>query len=319
MKKEFKLQSSDGKNELAGYHYLVNGSFLKGALVILHGMNEYAGRYEGFIEYLNDNGYAVVIFDQLGHGHSAKSKDDLGYFGEKDSPEFLVKDARLMVDQTKLWYKDVPIILMGHSMGSNIGRRFCEKYPNAISGFIQMGSMGKGDAFTNLFGGLLLKTMALIRGGKTHSKFASNMAFKPFLKRIKDPVTPCDWLSKDLQICKEYLKDDFCNFPFTLRGLLDIMDDRTYVNRDEWFEKLNPDIPLLIISGEEDACGNYGLDQKVMYERLKSKMNDLSLKLYPNDRHEILNETDKEVVFSDILEWLNHLCLKNIYLSDGKR
>ncbi len=312
-KQEFNLKSNDGINTLAGYRYEVSGDFLKGVVVIIHGMNDHASRFAAFITYLNSKGYAVVTYDQLGHGATAKSPDDFGYFGPEKGNEYLVTDAKLMVDQAKIWYKEVPLILLGHSMGSNVGRYFISKYPQAVSGFIQMGSMGGDSPLMYTINSLLLKVLMAFQGKKGRSKFVAKMAFGPYIKRITNPVNSSAWLSKDDAVCIAYQKDRFCAFITTLQGFKDIVDLRQEVNAPAWFASLNKELPILLVSGAEDPCGNYGLAIKEIYEKLKTKISDLTLILYAGDRHEILNELDKEKVYQDIENWLNQRCKKNIY------
>ena len=312
-KQEFSLKSNDGINDLAGYNYKASSDFLKGVVVIIHGMNDHSARFEGFITYLNAKGYAVVAYDQLGHGRTARTKDDLGFFGEERGNEYLVSDAKLMVDQAKIWYKKVPIILLGHSMGSNVGRYFVEKYPQAINGFIQMGSMGGDSNFMYGINSFLLKLLIVFQGKKGRSKFIAKMAFGPYIKRIENPVNSSAWLSKDDEVCRAYQKDKYCAYITTLQAFKDIVDLRQHVNSPAWFAALNRSLPWLIVSGAEDPCGNYGEAIKEIHAKLRDKTDDLTMILYPGDRHEILNELDKEVVYADIEKWLNHLCTKNVY------
>lgn len=306
--KTFEIRSSNESNELTVYHYPVSGNFIRGVFQIVHGMNEYVDRYQEFIEFLNQQGYAVIAHDQLGHGPNVKDVLDLGYFADKDGPAYLIKDVHTVNHRIHTLYPDVPIILLGHSMGSMISRWYCQLYPETITAFIMMGGLGPGNASENKVNRLLMKSLCFVMGKRGRSKFISDFAFKPYLKGIENPINSCAWLTKDEEICKKYKADPLCTFDFTYQGFIDILDLREYVNSDEWFNKFNKQLPMLITSGELDPCGEFGAALKVIYDRLNPSMSDLTMKLYPGDRHEILNELDKDQVYQDILEWANRYC-----------
>ena len=311
---EFTIKSSNRINRLAGYKYDVSSDFLKGALIIVHGVNDHIGRYRPFISYLNERGYAVVGYDQLGHGKTAKTKDDLGFFGLHNGQEYLVNDVKLVVDQTKIWFSNVPIVILGHSMGSLVGRAFIERHGNLVAGFIMMGSLGAEKAAIYRLNRALLKLLMFFKGKRGRSKLVTKMAFGPYLKGIEQPVNSSAWLSKEKQICIDYQKDPFCNYITTISAFLAILELQQRVNQTEWFDKVAEDLALLIVSGQEDPCGQYGVAIKNIYDKLQGRLKDVKMILYADDRHEILNETDKEKVYADIEGWLNHLCKKNHFI-----
>ncbi len=306
--KKFEIRSSNSKDDLEVFHYPANSKFIKGVLQLVHGMSEYVGRYERFIEFLNSNGYIVIGHNQIGHGQTAKNP---GFFNENDGPEYLVRDVYQVNKRIHTLYPKLPVILLGHSMGSLITRKYLSKYSETIDGYIMMGTLGK-DPKEEL-NNLMLNLIKIFKGAKGTSKLVNDMAFKPYLKRIDNPVNSCAWLTKDDDICLKYSKDPLCNISFTMQGLIDIQSMRKEVNDDSWFTSFRKNLPILVTSGEEDPCGDYGVAIKSIYQKLNENIDNVDMNLYPDDRHEILNELDRDVVYQDILDWMNNLCKKNYF------
>ena len=137
------------------------------------------------------------------------------------------------------------------------------------------------------------------------SKLIDKIAFGSYNKKCRPQRTPFDWLTKDNAIVDKYIDDKYCGFLFTAAGYRDLFNLLITVNRPEWFTSFNNDFPVLLIAGEDDPVGSYGAGVKKVYDSLVSAgHNNVEMKLYPGDRHEILNETDKKNVFADVLMWL---------------
>ncbi|MGB4985238.1 MAG: alpha/beta fold hydrolase [Erysipelotrichaceae bacterium] len=303
-----RLRSSNSKEQLnVSLH--IDQKLIKGIMLVVHGMNEHSQRYLPFVKFLNDNGYGVVTYDQLGHGDSV-SDGLYGYFGE-DGANSLINDVKVVSDYIADRFPNLPIILLGHSMGSLVTRNFFNRFPEKISGYIMMGSLGPDNNAGNRF---LLKSLKRMFGGRKYSRFVNDFAFKSFNDRISNPKTSSDWLTRDEEIVKAYTLDPKCTFAFTYQGLLDILDLRMWCNDEKWFNTLVKDKPILILSGKEDPCGDYGEAIKVIYNKLKNNNCLVEYKLYDNCRHEILNELNKEEVYGDILAFCNRICKKNIFI-----
>ncbi len=276
---------------------------VKGIVQICHGMAEHLERYEEFIDFLTSSGYVVFIHDYLGHGKSVKNDDELGYFGEKDGYKTLVNDVKLVTDLAKDKYPELPVFLFGHSMGSFIARYYTQLYSAGIKGAVFCGTAGPNPGAK--VGVMLANMIIKQKGSHYRSKLIDKIAFGSYNKKCRPQRTPFDWLTKDNAIVDKYIDDKYCGFLFTAAGYRDLFNLLITVNRPEWFTSFNNDFPVLLIAGEDDPVGSYGAGVKKVYDSLVSAgHNNVEMKLYPGDRHEILNETDKKNVFADVLMWL---------------
>lgn len=304
MREEFGLLSSDGVNTLHVYKWKGENP-PKAVVQLSHGMTEYLLRYEEFAEFLVDSGYAVVGNDHLGHGLTAKDDNDLGYFGSGKN-HTVVKDLFEVTKYIrKEWGEDIPVFLFGHSMGSFLARQYIMTYPDEMCGAIICGT-GYQPAFILEMGRFLTGLIGLIKGERHRSEMLTNIAFGAYNKRIANPETVSDWLTKDKEIVAKYRADKFCTFTFTVNGYSTLFNTIKFIQKESNIRKISQSLPVFLISGAEDPVGTYGEAVKKVYENLKSHgLKDVSMKLYEGDRHEILNETDRKSVMEDILTWLN--------------
>ncbi len=271
---------------------------------IAHGMAEHGERYADFAEYLCSKGFAVIADDHIGHGKSVKDNSDLGYFGEEGGWDAFVEDEKAITDMITAQYPDLPVIFFGHSMGSFIAREYLRRYGDdkRIAGGIICGTSGKNPASAiaiNLAG-----IIASIKGSHHKSEFINKMAFGPYNKKCEGE-TAFDWLTTDKEQVRKYIDDEFCGYLFTAAGYKDLFTILTVVSGKSWYEKMPKNLPLLIISGEDDPVGNYGKGIKQVYNDLMAAgAKDVTLKLYAGMRHEILNEIKKDIVYEDISSWM---------------
>lgn len=298
------FESSSKLCEIAAFAYVPDNTELKGVIQIAHGMAEHHERYEDFIEFLNDNGYAVYINDHLGHGKSVKNDNELGYFGKKDGYIYLVEDMKKLTDIIHTDFPDLPVILFGHSMGSMLARLYTERYGKELSAAIYCGTCGTNPAAAA--GITIVKAIAAIKGDHYRSKFIDKLAFGAYNKKCDPQRTSFDWLSTDNSIVDKYINDPYCGFLFTTNGYRDLMNLIVVINRADWYTSVPAELPVYLIAGEDDPVGAYGKGVKEVYQALvDTKHNDVSIKLFSGDRHEILNEKDKEDVYKNIISWLN--------------
>ncbi|MBR2868108.1 MAG: lysophospholipase [Clostridia bacterium] len=270
---------------------------------IAHGMAEHGERYADFAEYLCSKGFAVIADDHIGHGKSVKSDNDLGYFGENGGWDAFVEDERAITELMKKEYPSTPVIFFGHSMGSFIAREYLRRYgdDDAIVGGIICGTSGKNPASAIAIN--LASAIAKAKGSRYRSEFINKMAFGAYNKKFEGK-TAFDWLTTDENQVEKYIADDYCGYLFTAAGYKDLFTILTVVSGKDWFERMPKNLPLLVISGEDDPVGNYGKGIKQVYNDLKlAGVKDVTLKLYPGMRHEILNERKKNTVYEDIAAW----------------
>jgi len=304
--KEIKIPSTDGKNKL---HVTIFEPENKPVAImqISHGMVEYIGRYKEFAEFMNKQHVLVIGNDHLGHGYTAED-GDLGFFGANKS-KTVVDDLYEVTKYAKDTYgSELPYFLFGHSMGSFMARRYIMTYGNELAGVIISGT-GSQPAAALLGGILLANITGFFKGDRHKPALIKSIAFGAYLKRIENPKTKSDWLSKDEAIVEKYENDKFCTFDFTVDGYKTLFDSISYIQKAENIAKIPKTLPILFISGTEDPVGNYGRDVEEVYDTYeKLGVEDIEMLLYHDGRHEMLNEIEREGVYEDVNEWVqNHI------------
>ena len=305
IKKEFTFLSRNGKDNCHAYSWAPENGQVKAILQIAHGMLEYVERYEEFANFLANQGFLVVGADHLGHGKTASSDKDLGYFTQNDASTVLVRDVHRLKKIIQEENPEIPYFIIGHSMGSFIMRKYLAMYCKGIDGVILIGS-GNTHPFITSFGIGLTNFIKFFRGDRHKSHLVQKITFGSYLKRIPDAKTPSDWLTRDESIVKAYRSDPLCTYKFTLNGYRALYRLVKFSYNTANFKNLSKDMPILIASGTEDPVGEYGKHPKQIYEQFNSLgIKDVTLKLYDGCRHEILHELNKNEVYDDILNWLN--------------
>lgn len=296
------IPSCDGIHTLRGILYLPEKP--KAIVQIVHGMAEHIGRYDAFMTYLAENGCIVCGHDHLGHGKTAENDEELGFFAEKNGDTLVCEDMFAFGKAVKEEYPDLPLILLGHSMGSFIARRTVHLYPEACDALIIMGTGGK-----NPLSAIGLGISSLIkatRGEKYISKLVLSVAFSTYNKRTGGEKYSSDWLTCDEKEIKKHDADKFCTFLFTVSAMRDLIRLQTLANSKAWYAEIRKDLPILIVSGAEDPVGNYGKGVEEVYASLIAEgVTDVTRKIYPAMRHEILNELDRQTVYEDILSFIS--------------
>ncbi len=282
-------------------------SDVKGVVQIAHGMAEHSARYAEFAKALAERGYAVFINDHLGHGKSVASKEDLGFFGPMGY-DALVKDMKQLTEIAKKEYPELPFIIFGHSMGSFLAREYTARYGHEIDGAIFCGTAGPNPAAG--IGITLAKHFEKSKGDHVRSSFLNSMAFGSYNKKTEQR-TEFDWLTKDTAIVDKYIADEYCGYCFTANGFVGLFSVLKQVSSKLWFNTVPKELPMLLIAGADDPVGAYGKGVKQVFDQLKETGHTNTLmKLYAGDRHEILNELDKEQVISDVIDWIDKTAVK---------
>ncbi len=305
IKNEFTFPSRNETDKIHAYSWAPKDGNIRGIFQIIHGMQEYVERYEEFAIFLAKNGFLVVGEDHLGHGRTAATDKDLGYFTPHAADTILVRDSHRLKKIIEEKHPGVPYFIMGHSMGSFILRKYLAMYGKGISGAIIAGT-GCEPAFLTGSAIFLTRMLKLFRGDRYHSRFITKLAFGTYLKKIPNPKTASDWLTRDDEVVKKYRRDKFCTFKFSVNGYRALFKLIRYVCNPGNLTKISKDMPILVTSGMEDPVGNYGKDPVKVYEQYKNLgIKDVTLKLYKDCRHEIISELNKEEIHIDILNWVN--------------
>lgn len=277
---------------------------VKGIFQISHGMAEHKERYIPLMAFLAENGYIGVIHDHRGHGDSVKTEEDLGYFYDKTG-NYIVEDLHQITEEIKKEYPDLPVYLLGHSMGSLIVRCYLKHYDNEIDKLIVCGSPFKNTGAN--IGILVAKIIAKFKGDKYRSPLMQKLTFSSYSKKFKEERKDENcWVSFDEENKKNYKKDKKCGYIFTLNGFCNLFTLVKNTYSDKNWEKQNLELPIFFIAGDEDPV--IGGIQKWInaYEFLQNDIGykNMSHKLYKGRRHEILNEDIKDKVYQDILNWI---------------
>lgn len=275
-----------------------------GVVQIVHGVAEHVGRYDHFAQYLANLGFVVVAQDHMGHGGSIGEEGTQGYF---DGGWFkAVADVRRLLSHTQLEFPDVPYILLGHSMGSFMVRSLLCKYPKCgVSAAVISGTAWMHRGVIN--SGIAAATMVgRQKGFEQPSDMLNAMMFGGYNKRVEHKRTAFDWLTRDGQIVDAYIADPLCGFTVTAGLARDMMMGLKYIQEPENLERMNKKLPILFISGNADPVGNYGEGvRRAANAFAKAGMENVSMRLYPLCRHEVLNELNREEVYENILDWLS--------------
>lgn len=303
-KTTFTFLSSDAKTPIHCVSWSPETDHLKGILQITHGMVEYIERYEAFAQFMNLHGYLVVGHDHLGHGESVLSPEDWGFFTEENGSDALVEDMHKLRIMTQEKYPGIPYFMLGHSMGSFLLRKYLCIHGDKLRGAVIMGTGAQPDGMVKV-GKVLCKALAGIHGWHYRSNLLQKIALGGNDNKFRGESIKNSWLTKDVEIVKAYSENPKCTFQFTLNGFYNLFDTIQYDNQKENMEKMPKKLPLFFVSGEDDPVGAFGKGVKQVYDTYETLgMYDITWKLYPGDRHEILNELDKEQVYQDIFDWI---------------
>lgn len=275
---------------------------IKAIVEIAHGMNEHKERYIDFMKFLAKNGYASFIHDHRGHGKSIKSINDLGYFYE-DNASYVVEDLHQINEYLKNKFKDKKIILFGHSMGSMIVRKYISKYAHTIDGLIVCGSPSKNNA--SKLGLKVVKLLKSIKGERYRSEFVKKLMFGGFDKKGSEPNS---WVCHNKEILKLYNEDELCKYTYTLNGYENIIKLMIDIYNPKIYNRNNLDLPIYFIAGNDDPVIKSKKDFNEAINFLeKIGYHNIDNTLYDDMSHEILNEVNNNLVYDDILNWLNKI------------
>ncbi len=276
----------------------------KAIVAIVHGMAEHCARYDRFAKQLNKNGYAVIAIDLRGHGKTSEG-DIQGYFAKKNGKEIVLDDIRKLVQEAKSTYPKIPVVLFGHSMGSIFARAsmmdYGEEFDACILSGVTISQKGLRDvapAMTKVFS---------LFGAKKPSNALDTLSFGAFNKPFQPSRTSFDWLSRDEKEVDKYVSDELCGFVSTPSLFYDVATTILYTLKNENINKIPKDLKIFIISGGKDPCGSDGYDAKFLADSYVEANLNATYKIYEDARHEILNETNRDEVTKDVIDYLEQI------------
>lgn len=297
------ITSTDGVHELVVKVFRPEGE-VKGLFQVVHGMQEYIGRYESFMAMMAENGYLCFGHDHIGHGDTAKETGDFGFFASKDGWKIVVDDVYRVGSEIKKDFPEQNIILMGHSMGSFIVRLSAADHADFYHGLVVMGTGGPNPLAGIGIG--LAGLIGTVRGEKHISPLIEKMAFGAYNKRWPEEA-PLGWLSRKKENVEKYAADPYCSFHFTVSALRDLVTMNKKCNEKAWFDRIvATGLPLFFVSGADDPVGDWSKGVLTVKSELEKRgVKNLRVKLYPEARHEILNDLCADEVLADLLAWAN--------------
>ena len=293
---------SKGAGKIHSCHWTPEGE-PRAVVQILHGIAEFVERYDAFAKYLNSHGFLVVAEDHMGHGQSINGDGIQGYF--HGGWFTAVEDSMQLMADTREAFPDLPYILFGHSMGSFMARTILCKYPDCgITGAVICGT-GWQPAFALP---ALIRVVEGIckRTGETEpNEKLQSMVFGSYNKKVEHPRTPYDWLTRDAKIVDAYIAHPLCGFTASAGLLREMLKGIYYIEQKTNLERMRNDLPVFFIAGGDDPVGPYGKGvQTCVGAFRKVGMKDVSIRIYPLCRHEILNEINRQEIFEDVLQWI---------------
>lgn len=303
MQEDFYFTSSTGNKIHAKMWRNEEIKQYRGVVQLVHGMEEHIGRYDGFASVLADNGYIVVGHDHLGHGKTVVNKEGFGYFAKKDGWEHLASDVHILQKETSKKYPNLPYIIFGHSMGSLVVRTYLTKYQDHLTGVILSGTSGQRAGL--ITGQILAGFMMLLKGERYRSSLLEYLVTGSFNKKFKPNRTKADWTTRNEEEVDKYQKDPLCGINFTTNGYLNLLKGTYYLSKQKNINK-TAQVPILLISGDKDPVGGMGKGV-IRVERMlkRAGLQDVTVRLFKDARHELTNEINKDEVYYVIFHWLN--------------
>lgn len=297
-----KIASTDSKNNLNVIIWETEKEPI-GVLQIVHGMAEYIDRYDNFAKYMTEHGFNVIGHDHLGHGHSVSDERDYGFFAEENGDKIIIEDMHSVTQYAREKWEELPNFILGHSMGSFCLRQYLTKYSNDVFGAIIMGT-GWIPSAAALLGKTIATNTCKSKGSHTVNPLLIKLTLEPYNKPFAPARTNCDWLSRDEKQVDLYVNDKLCGFDFTAGAYKDFFTILEKIAKNRQLIGMRKSLPILITSGSVDPVGGKKACEKLNAQYKRCGINDVTLKLWENDRHEILNELDKSDVYRYIYNWL---------------
>jgi alpha-beta hydrolase superfamily lysophospholipase len=300
--REFTYPSADGVHTIRAREWKPQGE-PRGVVQIVHGVAEHIGRYDQVAQFLTAHGFVVCGEDHLGHG---KTVDDnkYGYFARHDGWALVTADIRTLRQRQGEKYPGVPYFLLGHSMGSFLTRTYLCRYPGEVDGAILSGTGQEAAALVSL-GKVVAGLLCAVGRADRPSALVTQLSLGAYNKKFRPNRTSADWISRDEAAVDAYLADPLCTFQPTAGMFRDMMGGLQYIASPRALAQMDRDTPIYVLSGDHDPVGGMGRGvEKVVSMFRAAGCRDVTVKLYPDGRHEMFQEQNRQEVLDDLLAWL---------------
>ncbi|HLK24564.1 MAG TPA: alpha/beta fold hydrolase [Caulobacteraceae bacterium] len=269
----FRYEGADGAG-LAGFLWRAPQTKPKAVLQLAHGAGEHSGRYRERLAPLAEAGYLIYAADHRGHGLTS-GMSSLGDFGPGGAPA-VVDDMAILSRRARAENPGLPLVLMGHSMGAMMSQAYILDHSDLIDALVLSGTTGPGPR----------------PEGGPNSVYAN-------------PRTEYDWLSRDEAEVDKYIADPFCGIRFKPESMASFMALRERDAGRAALAKVKAGLPIYVLVGDEDPINRKLAGLHPLIDAYRGAGLDVTLKVYPGARHELLNETNRDQVVADLLAWLD--------------
>ncbi len=283
----------------------------KAVVQILHGMAEHGARYERLAQALASARYSTYAHDHRGHGKSIPEGSPPGHKADSDGWNRIVEDAHGVNREIAQRHKGVPILILGHSMGSFVLQQLLFEHPNDMIGAALSGSNGKPPPIAKL-GKLVARVERARVGKRAPSPVMQKLTFGEYNKAFAPARTEFDWLSRDTEEVDRYVADPLCGFAVSTQVWIDMLAALDRISNPKNVAKVPKEMPLYLFAGDRDPVGDFGKGMKNLYDAYKrAAIFDVRLELYPEARHETLNETNRQDVMNDFIAWCDEVVARS--------
>lgn len=298
-KTDISYPSSDGIHTVYAQEWSPVDLPAKAVVQIIHGMAGYVDRYDAFARYLAENGYIVVGEDHLGHGKTANG--DFGYLADEEGADKLTRDIHALQTTTQAQYPALPYFVLGHSLGSFLARHSMVMWPGEASGVILSGTGHLPRPLVSI-----MKPWLRHEYRKHGAHGFSKASVSLFNRGFRPARTNADWISRDETLVDAYVADPLCNFPLTHGLMNDLASAIDTIIKPTYLSRMHPGTPVYLFSGDRDPVGLNGRGVRKTYRMFRRYgFGDVTMKLYPDGRHEMLNDINRDEVYADVLHWLD--------------
>jgi alpha-beta hydrolase superfamily lysophospholipase len=295
-------QAAADATQLALHRWPVAPASARAVVMIVHGASEHAARYDRFARFLNDNGYAVYAMDLRGHGGTRLRSGALLDAGP-DAWNHWVEDQKWLRDLIAREYPGKKVVFLGHSMGSGLAQDYMTRYGHSVDAYILSGTF-YGPALPD-------EVLKAADDAAQQAPLDPSPIFAGIFSGFNKPFSDkpgFDWLSRDAAEVAKYVNDPLCGKPFGNELTRDFLRGLSRMRAPEVEARIPKDVPIHIIGGDQDPVGDNTKGVTALTDRYHALgLTKVSIKLYPQARHELLNETNRDEVQKDLLVWLNGL------------
>lgn len=284
---------------------------IRAVVQLAHGLAEHSGRYEHVAEALTARGYVVIANDHRGHGKTVQAPTELGHYADDNGWNLVIDDLYAVNRWIKREFPALPLLFVGHSMGSFMGQEYLIRYSRSVDACVL--SATSGEVGLKNKAGLVAAKVGRVRVGKRgHSPILDRMSFGEFNKAFKPTRTESDWLSRDEAEVDKYIADPLCGFGASSQLWIDLLTGIEEASKPARIRKVRKDLPVYLITGMVDAS-NQGLKGvgKLAEAYQREGIVFVEIKGYPGGRHEMFNETNRDEVIEDMLIWMDKVLARH--------